>query len=320
LNPARKKRRFLADHLGRGKLVASITDDSARPVAKPTKTRGPLIYRQSIFTRLTHWVWVFCLFFLLFSGLNIFNAHPTLYFGQQSSFPNLQTEKPQFNAAWLDIGAVNTDAGPRGQTTILGHSFDTTGVLGLSGDPFDPSGYRAFPSWLTIPNWYDLASARVVHFFFAWLLVATLLVWLLASILNRHIREIPPSLADLRHLPADIGSHLKLRFDHGRHYNGLQKIAYSVVLFVMFPLIVATGITMSPGMDSWAPWLTELFGGRQTARSIHFITVCCFVLFLVIHILMMILAGPFNELRQMITGRYRASADVPFDPSRKDKP
>jgi len=300
--------------------VASITEDGVRPAKKSAKAKGPLIYRQSIFTRLTHWLWVICLFFLLLSGLNIFNAHPTLYFGQQSSFPDLQSGRPQFNAAWLDIGAVNTDDGPQGQTSLLGHDFNTTGVLGLSGDPNDSGSYRAFPEWLTIPNWYDLASARVVHFFFAWLLVATLLVWLVASILNRHIGEIPPTLRDLRRLPADILSHLRFRLDHGRNYNVLQKIAYSVVLFILFPLIMATGITMSPGMDSRLPWLLEFFGGRQTARSIHFITVCCFVLFFVIHIVMMILAGPINEMRQMITGRYRASADVPFDSSRNDKP
>ena len=220
----------------------------------------------------------------------------------------------------FDIGAVNTDNGPRGQTTLLGHTFDTTGVLGLSGDPNDSNGYRAFPEWLTIPNWYDLASARVVHFFFAWVLVATLLIWLVASILNRHIADIPPTATDLRHLPRDVLNHLRLRFEHGRKYNVLQKIAYSVVLFILFPLIVATGLTMSPGMDSRLPWLLDFFGGRQTARSIHFLTMSAFVLFFVVHIVMVLLAGPFNELRQMITGRYRAGSDVPFDASKRDKP
>jgi len=309
-----------AEFPAQGPLVASITEDGVKPAEKPARVKGPLIYRQSILTRLTHWVWAICLFFLLFSGLNIFNAHPTLYVGQQSSFPDLQTGKPSFNAAWLDIGAVNTDNGPRGQTTLLGHTFDTTGVLGLSGDPNDSNGYRAFPEWLTIPNWYDLASARVVHFFFAWVLVATLLIWLVASILNRHIADIPPTATDLRHLPRDVLNHLRLRFEHGRKYNVLQKIAYSVVLFILFPLIVATGLTMSPGMDSRLPWLLDFFGGRQTARSIHFLTMSAFVLFFVVHIVMVLLAGPFNELRQMITGRYRAGSDVPFDASKRDKP
>jgi thiosulfate reductase cytochrome b subunit len=298
--------------------VASITEGEAKPAEKPAKVKGPLIYRQSIFTRITHWVWAGCLFFLLLSGLNIFNAHPTLYIGQQSGFPELQSNGQHLDNAWLEIGAVNTDNGPRGQTTILGHSFDTTGVLGVSGDPANPD-FRGFPAYITIPNQYDLASARVVHFFFAWVLVATLLVWLVASVLNRHIADIPPTPRDLRHLPRDILNHLRLRFEHGRKYNVLQKIAYSGVFFILFPLIIATGLTMSPGMDSQFGWLLQLFGGRQTARSIHFLTMSAFVLFFIIHIIMVVLAGPFNEIRQMITGRYRTGADVPFDASKKDK-
>lgn len=299
--------------------MASITEDRAGTEPARGRAKGPLIYRQSIWTRLTHWVWVVCLFFLLLSGLQIFNAHPTLYFGQQSSFPDLQTAGQNFNAAWLDLGAVNTDAGPRGQTTLFGHSFDTTGVLGMSGDADNPD-FRGFPAWATIPSWQDLATGRVVHFFFAWMLVATLLVWLVASVLNRHIGDIPPSPRDLRHLPRDILDHLRLRFAHGRQYNVLQKIAYSVVLFILFPLIVATGLTMSPGMDAGFPWLLQLFGGRQTARSIHFLAMSGLVLFFVIHIVMVVLAGPLNEMRQMITGRYRAGPDVAFDARRKDKP
>lgn len=289
-------------------------------VGKPAKPKGPLIYRQSIFTRVTHWVWAICLFFLLLSGLNIFDGHPTLYIGQQSGFTNLQTGDQHLDNAWLDIGAVNTDNGARGQTTILGHSFDTTAIgLGVSGDPASPD-FRAFPGAVTIPSYYDLATARVIHFFFAWILVATLLVWLVASIFNRHIAGIPPTPRDLTHLPRDILNHLRLRFEHGRQYNVLQKLAYSAVFFILFPLIILTGITMSPGMDTVFPWLLDLFGGRQTARSIHFLTMSALVAFFVIHIVMVVLAGPFNEIRQMITGRYRASASVPYDPSRGDKP
>ncbi len=300
--------------------MASITEGESTPVAKPAKHKGPLIYRQSIFTRVTHWVWAICLFFLLLSGLQIFNAHPTLYLGQQSSFPDLQTNGQNFDAAWLDLGAVSTDNGAtRGQTTIFGHSFDTTGVLGASGDPTNPD-VRGFPAWATIPSWQDLATGRVIHFFFAWILVTTLAVWLIASVLNRHIADIPPTPTDLRHLPRDVLNHLKLRFEHGRKYNVLQKITYSVVFFILFPLIILTGITMSPGMDSAWPWLLAVFGGRQTARSIHFLTMSAFVLFFIIHIVMVVLAGPINELRQMITGRYRAGADVPFDASKGDKP
>jgi thiosulfate reductase cytochrome b subunit len=299
--------------------MASLTESGAGQVEKPARSKGPLIYRQSIWTRATHWIWVVCLFFLLASGLNIFNAHPTLYIGQQSGFPDLQSGDQHYDNAWLAIGAANTANGPRGQTTLLGHTFDTTGVLGMSGDPANPD-FRGFPAAVTVPSYYDLATSRVIHFFFAWILVATLAVWLVASIVNRHIAGIPPTPRDLRHLPRDLLNHLRLRFEHGRQYNVLQKLAYSAVFFILFPLIILTGLTMSPGMDAAWPWLLELFGGRQTARSIHFLTMAALVLFFVVHIVMVILANPLNELRQMITGRYRAGAEVPFDASKGDKP
>ena len=81
------------------------------------------------------------------------------------------------------------------------------------------------------------------------------------------------------------------------------------MFIVAFPLIIATGLTMSPNFDATAPWLLELFGGRQTARTIHFITMLAFVLFFVVHIIMVVLANPINELRSMITGYYKTNTD-----------
>lgn len=266
-------------------------------------TRGPLVYRQSIWTRLTHWVWVVCLFFLLLSGLQIFNAHPALYIGQQSGF--------EFDNAVLRIGPVNTPEGPRGQTTILGQTYDTTGVLGLSGSAENPS-YTAFPGAVTIPSYRDLATGRVVHFFFGWIFVATIFVWFLASLLNGHLRrDIVPAGADLRGLPGDALDHARLRLRHGRSYGPLQKLTYFIVFAVLFPLIVLTGLTMSPGMNAAWPWLLDIFGGRQTARTIHFITMALLVLFFILHIVMVVLAGPINELRSMLTGWYRTSPGTP---------
>jgi len=285
--------------------MASIAEGGTAPATKPAKVKGPLIYRQSIWTRVTHWVWVVCLFFLLFSGLNIFNAHPTLYIGQQSGFPDLQTGDQHLDNAWLDISAVNAaDGSAHGQTTILGHSFDTSGVLGMSGDPANPD-FRGFPAWLTVPSYYDLATARVIHFFFAWLLVGTLFIWLLASILNRHILGIPPTLRDWRNLPHDVMAREIGKFEHGRSYNTLQKIAYSVVFFILFPLIILTGLTMSPGMDAAWPWLLDLFGGRPSARSIHFLCAMGLLAFILVHLIMVLLAGPIREIRSMITGWFR---------------
>ena len=91
----------------------------------------------------------------------------------------------------------------------------------------------------------------------------------------------------------------------------LQKFAYLGVLLVLIPLMIATGLTMSPGMDATWPWLLDLFGGRQSARSIHFITAWLLVGFIVVHLLMVVLAGPINEVRSMITGRYRLPKEKP---------
>ena len=268
-------------------------------------TRGPLVYRQSIWTRLTHWVWAICLFFLLLSGLQIFNAHPNLYIGQQSGF--------EFDNAILRIGAVNTPEGPRGRTTIFGREFDTTGVLGMSGPAANPS-FVGFPGAVTIPSFRDLATGRVVHFFFGWIFVAALFVWFLASFINGHLRrDILPKGADLAGLPRDALDHARLRLHHGRRYTPLQKLSYFTVFFVLFPLIILTGLTMSPGMDAAWPWLLDIFGGRQTARTIHFIVMVLVVLFFVVHIIMVLLAGPLNELRSMITGWYRTSPGTPVE-------
>ena len=267
-------------------------------------SRGPLIYRQSIWTRVTHWIWAICLFFLLLTGLQIFNAHPALYIGQQSGF--------EFDNAILRIGAVNTEAGPRGRTTIFGNTYDSTALgLGMSGSAERPT-FTAFPGSVTIPSYRDLGTGRVVHFFFGWIFVVAIFVWFVASFINGHIRrDIVPKPADIAGVPRDVVHHATFRFKHGRSYGPLQKLAYFAVFFILFPLIVLTGLTMSPGMDAAWPWLLDLFGGRQTARTIHFITMLLLVGFFIIHILMVVAAGPINELRSMITGWYRASPGTP---------
>ena len=275
-----------------------MTDNKSEPGSP-----GPLIYRQSIWTRVTHWSWAICLFFLLLTGLQIFNAHPALYIGQQSGF--------KFDNAILEIGAVDSDAGPRGQTTLFGKSFDTTGILGVSGAAERPS-FTAFPGTVTIPSYRDLGTGRVVHFFFGWVFVATMFIWFAASFINGHIRrDIVPRPVDLQGVPGDVVDHARFRLKHGRSYGPLQKLAYFGVFFVLFPLIIATGLTMSPGMNSIAPWMLDLFGGRQTARTIHFVVMLLLVAFFIIHIIMVFAAGPINELRSMITGWYRASPGTP---------
>lgn len=262
--------------------------------------KGELIYRQSRWTRGTHWIWAVCLFFLLLTGLQIFNAHPTLNIGLESGF--------DYDNTVLDIGAQQVGDQVRGYTRIFGREFDTTGFLGLSGEAVagvSPGDVQAFPAALTIPSNRSLATGRVVHFFFAWVLVATLLVWLVASVFNGHVRQLAIRRADLAALPGDIANHARLRFHHAREYNVLQKLAYFGVLFVLLPMMIATGLSMSPGFNAVAPWLLDLFGGRQTARTLHFVVMVLLVAFFVIHMLMILAAGPLNELRSIVTGWYR---------------
>jgi len=137
--------------------------------------RGRLIYRHTALVRATHWINVVLLTILLMSGLQIFNAHPALYWGEASNFGDPA----------LSITAQRTEGGAsRGITTVAGHQFDTTGWLGLSKDATGRSAVRAFPAWATLPSWQSLAEGRLWHFFFAWLFVLNGLVYLLFGLLN----------------------------------------------------------------------------------------------------------------------------------------
>jgi thiosulfate reductase cytochrome b subunit len=262
----------------------------------------PLIYRHRLVTRLWHWVNAVTVFVMLMSGLMIFNAHPRLYWGQYGA---------NFDTAWLMIGATED----RGFLRIGDTDITTTGFLGRWTDANGDTQYRAFPGWATIPSTYSLSAARRWHLAFAWVLAAGGLLYWLVSLINRHVRnDLLPRRDELspRHIWHDIKDHARLRFPTGAaalHYNILQKLAYLSVIFGLLPLIVLTGLTMSPAMNIAWPWLLDLFGGRQSARSIHFIAAILIVGFIIVHLLMVLLAGPYNEIRSMITGRYRLPAE-----------
>jgi thiosulfate reductase cytochrome b subunit len=145
--------------------------------------------------------------------------------------------------------------------------------------------------------------------------VDALLAYMLWSLANRHVsRDLAFRKDELapRHVWQDIRDHARLRFPTGAaalRYNVLQKASYIGVIFVALPLVILTGLTMSPGMNAAWPWLVDLFGGRQSARSLHFIAAFALAAFFLVHILMVLLAGPLNEIRAMITGRYRVPQD-----------
>jgi thiosulfate reductase cytochrome b subunit len=234
------------------------------------------------------------------SGLQIFNAHSRLYFGNNSV--------PE-NAVLVMRAAQKADGTPVGLTTIGNTTFDTTGVLGLSTSAGGQLEARGFPSWITLPSYRDLATGRRWHFFFAWAFVLNGLAYLAYSLWSGHIkRDLAPSRPQLRNIGHDILEHIRLRFPKGeeaKHYNVLQKLAYLAVIFVLLPLVVLTGLTMSPGLDAAFPFLVEVFGGRQSARTIHFLCATGIVLFVIIHVGMVLVSGVWNNMRSMITGRYR---------------
>jgi Ni/Fe-hydrogenase b-type cytochrome subunit len=163
-----------------------------------------------------------------------------------------------------------------------------------------------FPGWMTIPSTYNLSLARLWHLGIAWVLAFGLLAYFARSLINGHFRkDMALSKAEVapRHLWADIVKHAKLDFhSEDARYNPLQKIAYSAALFLFLPTLILTGLTLSPGIDAAWPWLLDLFGGRQSARSIHFLTAAATGGFIIVHLALVILAGPIHEIRSMLTG------------------
>jgi thiosulfate reductase cytochrome b subunit len=275
-------------------LDAPVSSDQVSAPALPTTStvRKERIYRHKLPVRLGHWLNVVCLFILIMSGLQIFNAHPALYWGDRSD-----RDRPL-----LFIRPVRLENGDiHGSTTIFGHAFDTTGVLGYSNG----SG-RAFPSWATIPSAKWLAMGRQWHLFFAWVFVVNGLIFMAYALISRHVtRDLTPTGKDLREIGKAINDHVRLRHPSGedaKRYNVLQKLAYMGVLFGVAPVIILTGLAMSPMIDTAFPWLLTIFGGRQAARTVHFIACFSFVGFIVIHVSQVLLTGFFNNMRSMVTG------------------
>lgn len=172
-----------------------------------------------------------------------------------------------------------------------------------------------FPGWMTIPSTYSLSGARIWHLFFALVLAFGLLIYIVWSLVNRHIqRDLRVRREELKpeHLLADAKAHWAFRFHDPANpgaYNIFQKLSYVAVLFGLLPLLILSGLALSPGMDAAWPWLTDLFGGRQSARSVHFIAMALLALFIVVHLALVILAGPWNEIRSMITGKWEVPGE-----------
>ena len=283
-------------------------DSEATRAPEETAAAAPprRIYRHRLPVRVMHWINVVCLTILLMSGLNIFNAHPALYWGQGSNFAR----------PWISMRAENAPAGPVGKTQIGNAEFTTTGVLGLSTVGGSLAA-RGFPSWATIPGPQWLAMARHWHLFFAWLFVVNGVVYVLYTIFSRHLlRDLVPTKLELSNIGRSIVDHLKFKHPGGeaaRRYNVLQNLAYLVVIFGLLPLVVVAGMAMSPRIDTVFTGWVSLIGGRQSARSLHFLAAFGLVLFVLVHVFEVIVAGVWNEIRSMVTGWYVLPAETAKD-------
>jgi thiosulfate reductase cytochrome b subunit len=270
-----------------------------------------LVPRHSALVRITHWINVFCFSLLLMTGAQIFNAHPRLYWGEYGA---------DNDHAWLSVDSLQAGNQWRGAVRLGSLTIESTGLLGASKEN-GALAPRGFPSWLTIPSYQDLAAGRRWHFFFAWLFAINGAVYLLGGLATRHFRrDLLPARAELApaHLVQEVVDHARLNFPRGeaaRRYNVLQKLTYMGVAFVLLPLMVLTGLTMSPGLDSAFHVLLDLFGGRPSARSIHFICASLLVAFVVVHVVMVLVSGVWNNLRSMITGRYAIELELDGDKS-----
>lgn len=237
------------------------------PRDRPLRGGKISIFRHPLWVRLTHWTNVLAVLVMLTSGMQIYNAHPALDWGQQSSFTQ----------PWLHFGP--------------------------------------FPSWLTLPPYQDLSHGRRWHLFFAWVFLINGLIYVvLNAISGERRRRLIPSREGLRHIWAHVKDHARLRFPKGeaaRNYNVLQQLTYLFMVLIVLPGLILTGLTMSPGFNALVPQLLDLFGGRQSARTIHFLCASLLVGFVMVHVGLVFLAGFWNEIRSMVTGRYTIDPDDP---------
>ncbi|MCA3741071.1 MAG: cytochrome b/b6 domain-containing protein [Phenylobacterium sp.] len=260
----------------------------------PASSDAEAALRPGPWTRLTHALIAASVFLLLPSGLQIFNAHPALYTGEVS----------RFDSPWLEIGARERGEAMEGYLRIGGREFETTGVLGWSGPPGEAEK-RAFPAWTTLPGYRSLATGRNWHLAAAWGLGLGLAAYLVAGLAGGRLRRsLVPTRAMLapRAVLADLAAHLTLRLPEAGGYNLLQRLAYLGVVVLVLPAMIVSGLAMSPAVHSAAPWTGDIFGGRQSARSAHFLGACLLVLFIGAHLFMLLLHKPLRRLRGMTLG------------------
>jgi thiosulfate reductase cytochrome b subunit len=235
--------------------------------AAPTTGKIP---RHSLLVRVTHWLTAFCFFALLISGIEIVISHPRFYWGETGNpmMPSLFDLPIPASRPWVKTG----------------YDF----VLP------DQNGW-----------------SRNLHFEAAWIVILTGFVYVISSLAGRHFRKnLLPARAGLARsaLWNDIVNHLRFRRPHESEawsYNVLQRLSYLVVIFVLFPLVIWTGLAMSPAIQSVFPFIAAVCGGQQSARTIHFFVSLLLLVFVVVHLIMISMAGFAKRTRMMIAGGAR---------------
>jgi thiosulfate reductase cytochrome b subunit len=171
------------------------------------------------------------------------------------------------------------------------------------------------PSLIDLPLPFVLdvpirGPGRYLHFLSAWVIVFTGLVYVLTGVVRRHFtRNLLPARGELtfRAIRGVVSNHLHFRLSSQQDlasYNILQRLSYTAVVFILLPLMIWTGLAMSPAVTSVFPFIVTTFGGQQSARTIHFFVSCALVLFALVHVAMVWQTGFKMRMRAMITGRW----------------
>lgn len=204
---------------------------------------------------------------------------------------------------WLNVVAVIVLI-MSGLNILMAHPHLYWGIRSTFADPW--ISIPKIPDWLLIPQGRDLARARNWHFLFAWVFVVNGLIYLVWGLVSgRFRRRLWPTRADLKGFGASVAEHARFRFatdDHARTYNVIQKLTYLAMVLVVLPMMLVTGLSMSPGFNAIGGLLLELMGGRQSARTLHFISAGLIVAFIVVHVGLVIWTGLLNNMRSMTTG------------------
>jgi thiosulfate reductase cytochrome b subunit len=251
-----------------------VGDPACVPTVATAVRTTTVTVRHSALVRITHWITALCFLALLVSGAEIVISHPRFYWGE-----------------------TGNDLTP----TLFKLPIPASRAL-------VPTGYG-----YVLPD--QNGWSRYLHFQSAWVVVLTGLLYVISGLFTGHFRNsLLPRRADLSWRAFSMAIASRLRFERSSEseacsYNLLQRLTYLFVIFVLFPLVVWTGLAMSPAFVSAVPASVNVLGGQQSARTLHFFVSLALVVFLLVHILMVWLAGFWNRMRAMITGRVATSME-----------